>query len=75
VREVEKEIDTVIALGAGTRCDANGAENVLAPILERLGYSLERAKTNTGLGRVTNSGESATNSAENKSEEPVGEVR
>jgi ferredoxin len=75
VREVEKEVDTVIALGAGTRCDENGAENVLAPILERLGYSLERAKTNTGLGRVTNSGESTTNSAQSKREQPVGEFR
>ena len=55
VREVEREIDTVVALGAGTRCDENGEENLLAPILERLGYKLERAKTNTGLGRVTNS--------------------
>ena len=55
VREVEKEIDTVVALGAGTRCDENGEENLLAPILERLGYKLERAKTNTGLGRVSNS--------------------
>jgi len=26
----------------------------VAPILERLGYKLERAKTNTGLGRITN---------------------
>jgi hypothetical protein len=26
----------------------------VAPILERLGYRLVRAKTNTGLGRVTN---------------------
>jgi hypothetical protein len=25
---------------------------VVAPILERLGYKLERAKTNIGLGRV-----------------------
>jgi hypothetical protein len=55
VHEVEKDIDTVIALGAGTRCDENGEENLLAPILERLGYKLERAKTNTGLGRVSNS--------------------
>jgi ferredoxin len=54
VRRVEKEIDTVIALGVGTRCDENGEENVIAPILERLGYRIERAKTNTGLGRVTN---------------------
>jgi hypothetical protein len=27
---------------------------VIAPILERLGYNLERAKTNIGLGRITN---------------------
>jgi len=54
VHEIEKEIDTVVALGVGTRCDENGEENVVAPILERLGYRLERAKTNTGLGRISN---------------------
>jgi ferredoxin len=54
VREVEKDIDTVVALGVGTRCDENGEELLVAPILERLGYKLERAKTNTGLGRITN---------------------
>ena len=54
VREVEKQIDTVVAIGVGARCDENGEENVVAPILERLGYSLERAKTNAGLGRITN---------------------
>jgi hypothetical protein len=54
VWESEKELDTVIALGVGTRCDADGEDPVLAPILERLGYKLERAKTNTGLGRITN---------------------
>ena len=27
---------------------------MVAPILERLGYNLERAKTNIGLGRITN---------------------
>lgn len=54
VREVEKRLDTVVALGVGTRCDADGEERVVAPILERLGYKLERAKTNTGLGRITN---------------------
>ena len=26
---------------------------MVAPILERLGYQLQRAKTNIGLGRVT----------------------
>ena len=54
VRDVEKRLDTVVALGVGTRCDADGEERVVAPILERLGYKLERAKTHTGLGRITN---------------------
>jgi ferredoxin len=54
VWEAEKELDTVVALGVGTRCGADGEDHVLAPILERLGYKLERAKTNTGLGRITN---------------------
>jgi hypothetical protein len=54
VWDVEKELDTVVALGVGTRCDADGEDHVVAPILERLGYKLERAKTNTGLGRITN---------------------
>jgi hypothetical protein len=54
VWDVEKQIDTVVAIGVGTRCEENGEENVVAPILERLGYRLERAKTNIGLGRITN---------------------
>ena len=54
VHEVEKEIDTVVALGVGTRCDEHGEENIVAPILERMGYQIARAKTNTGLGRITN---------------------
>jgi hypothetical protein len=54
VWEVEKRIDTVVALGVGARCDERGEENVVAPILERLGYKLHRAKTNAGLGRATN---------------------
>jgi ferredoxin len=49
--DVEKQIETVIALGVGTRCDEDGDERLVAPVLERLGYSLERAKTNLGLGR------------------------
>src|SRR6266568_903241 len=43
VWEVEKQIDTVVALGVGTRCDSDGEEHVVGPILEKLGYSLERA--------------------------------
>lgn len=49
--EVEKRLDTIIVLGVGTRCEDDGAEKVVAPILERLGYRLHRAKTNLGLGR------------------------
>jgi hypothetical protein len=69
VQEVEKQVDTVIALGVGTRCDEEGEENVVAPILERMGYKLERAKTNVGLGRITNPVE------ELRKEEPVGSAR
>jgi len=54
VWKVEREIDTVVAIGVGTRCDETGEDPIVAPILERLGYKLERAKTNIGLGRVTN---------------------
>lgn len=53
VWDVEKKIDTVVALGVATRCGEHGEENIVAPILERLGYKLERAKTNIGLGRVS----------------------
>lgn len=51
VWDVEKRIDTVVSIGAGVRCDAHGDDTIVAPILERLGYNLERAKTNIGLGR------------------------
>jgi ferredoxin len=54
VKQVEAQVDTVVALGVGVRCDEDGEENEVAPILERLGYKLERAKTNVGLGRITN---------------------
>jgi hypothetical protein len=52
VRAVERRLDTVIALGVGVRCDENGDDKVVAPILEKLGYKLNRAKTNLGLGRA-----------------------
>jgi hypothetical protein len=51
VWDVEKRIDTVVSIGVGVRCDDSGEDTVVAPILERLGYHLERAKTNVGLGR------------------------
>jgi len=59
VWDVEKRLNTVVALGVGTRCDENGEDHVVAPILERLGYHLERAKTNIGLGRITRKPEAA----------------
>jgi hypothetical protein len=55
VWEVEKNLDTVIALGVATRCGEHGEEDVVAPVLERLGYKIERAKTNIGLGRIVES--------------------
>lgn len=67
VREVEKTLSTVVAIGVGTRCDENGDETVVAPILERLGYKLHRAKTNIGLGKVSND----PAPAEMKKEEPT----
>jgi hypothetical protein len=65
VKEVEKQVDTVVSIGVGTRCDEDGEENVVAPILEELGYTLVRAKTNVGLGKVTQP-------EETRKEEPVG---
>jgi ferredoxin len=56
VHEVEKQVDTVVSIGVGTRCDEHGDDPFVAPILERLGYKLARAKTNTGLGKVSNPG-------------------
>jgi hypothetical protein len=53
VWDVEKRLNTVITIGVGTRCDENGEDHVVEPILERLGYKLERAKTNIGLGRLS----------------------
>ncbi len=54
VWDVEKRIDTVVALGVGTRCEADGEDRIVAPVLEKLGYRLQRAKTNIGLGRASN---------------------
>ncbi|HWA23808.1 MAG TPA: 4Fe-4S dicluster domain-containing protein [Caulobacterales bacterium] len=63
VRAVERRLDTVIALGVGVRCDENGDDKVVAPILEKLGYKLNRAKTNLGLGRAVMSRNDAAGDA------------
>jgi hypothetical protein len=54
VREVEKQVDTVVAIGVGARCDDEGEDREVLSVLRRLGYEPERAKTNLGLGRITN---------------------
>ena len=54
VEDVNRKIDTVTAIGISTRCDDDGDETHLAELLEELGYGAERAKTNMGLGRLTN---------------------
>ncbi len=40
--------------GVSTQCDERGEERVLSELLEEHGYTYHRAKTNLGLGRVTN---------------------
>ncbi|HWY64033.1 MAG TPA: hypothetical protein VNX61_02385, partial [Rhizomicrobium sp.] len=49
--EVEKRINTQVVIGVGVRCDSDGEEKIVLPILEKLGYDPQRAKTNIGLGR------------------------
>jgi ferredoxin len=51
LKEVAERIDTVMAVGVASRCDDRG-ENELEGILPDHGYSVLRAKTNLGLGRV-----------------------
>ncbi|HMH64290.1 MAG TPA: hypothetical protein VK515_01810 [Rhizomicrobium sp.] len=48
---MEKRIPTQVVIGVGVRCDAEGEEAVVSPILAKLGYNPQRAKTNIGLGR------------------------
>lgn len=52
IREVSRELETVVAVGVSTRCDAEG-DDPLADLLAREGYAAYRGKTNLGLGRVT----------------------
>jgi len=54
IKSVARQIDTVIAIGVSTRCNDDGEDPVLGPLLDGLGYKPARAKTNMGLGRVTN---------------------
>lgn len=52
VREVAQSLETVVAVGVSTRCDAAGGDP-LGELLEREGVPAYRGKTNLGLARVT----------------------
>jgi hypothetical protein len=52
IKELSREVSTVISIGVSTRCGGAG-EEPLQEILEREGYPVYRGKTNLGLGRVT----------------------
>jgi len=52
IRELSREVGTVISIGVSTRCGGAGDEP-LQEILEREGYPTYRGKTNLGLGRMT----------------------
>lgn len=52
IKELSREVETVISIGVSTRCGDHGQEP-LREILEREGYPTYRGKTNLGLGRVT----------------------
>ena len=63
IRELSREVDTVISVGVSTRCDAAG-DDALRAILEYEGYPMYRGKTNLGLGRITTAkGERSENAA------------
>ena len=54
VSAVARSIDTVVSVGVSTRCDDEGEDRLLMPLLRDAGFTVARAKTNMGLGRVTN---------------------
>jgi ferredoxin len=52
IRDLAREVDTVISVGVSARCDSAG-NDLLGKILEQEGYPAYRGKTNLGLGHVT----------------------
>lgn len=54
VSTVAAKIDTVVSVGVSSRCSEEGDDPVLAPLLKGIGVDFCRAKTNMGLGRITN---------------------
>lgn len=55
VRQVSRRLETVVAVGVSTRCDAEGQDRLRAA-LEAQGFPTYRGKTNLGLGRTTTVG-------------------
>jgi hypothetical protein len=49
IRELSREVGTVISIGVSTRCDGAGEER-LGEMLQHEGYPAYRGKTNLGLG-------------------------
>ena len=54
VSAVTKEIETVVSVGVSTRCAEDGSDPNLESLLKGVDIEYHRAKTNLGLGRVTN---------------------
>jgi hypothetical protein len=52
IRDLGRELETVISIGVSTRCDTEG-NDTLGAMLKREGYPAYRGKTNLGLGRIT----------------------
>src|SRR2546426_2113265 len=52
IRDLAREVDTVISVGVSARCDSEGNDR-LGKILEPEGYPAYRGKTNLGLGHAT----------------------
>ena len=57
IRDLAREVDTVISVGVSARCDAEG-NDLLGKVLEQEGYPAYRGKTNLGLGHATVTGNS-----------------
>jgi hypothetical protein len=52
IKNLAREVDTVISVGVSTRCDSAG-NDLLGEVLEREGYPAYRGKTNLGLGHAS----------------------
>ena len=52
IRDLAREVDTVISVGVSARCDSVG-NDLLGRILAQEGYPAYRGKTNLGLGQPT----------------------